>query len=136
MFGTTTLHFPQFIIIIIIIIIVVVLVVPSVTMLVEIMLYFTKFYPFMTGLAYISSFGNYNTFIQITGDQCVTETKNIADTFATHSEPISNAFCPTVTLPYFVTTYSFPTAPISAAEVSRAIKRLKPSKRVGLGGIP
>jgi hypothetical protein len=35
-----------------------------------------------------------------------------------------------------VTSDFLPTAPISAAEVSKAIKRLRPSKCVGLDGIP
>jgi hypothetical protein len=34
-----------------------------------------------------------------------------------------------------VTTDLLPVAPVSAAEVSKAMKRLKLSKRVGLGGI-
>jgi hypothetical protein len=58
----------------------------------------------------------------------VTDPKHIADEFATYFESIFNTSCPSVTPSDIVTSDFLPTAPISAAEVSKAIKRLRPSK--------
>jgi hypothetical protein len=69
-------------------------------------------------------------------DQFVTESENIADTFVNHFKSIFNTSCPTVALPYSVMIDVSPTGPISPAEVSKAVKHLKPSKYVGLDGIP
>jgi hypothetical protein len=75
-----------------------------------------------------------NTFTQIkVDDHFVIDPKNIADAFVNHFKSIFNTSCPTITASQPVTTDFLPTAPISAAEVS---KRLKPSKCVGLDGIP
>jgi hypothetical protein len=48
---------------------------------------------------------------------------------------IANTSCPTVSSLQSLTTDFLPVAPVSAAEVSKAMKRLKLPKRVGLGGI-
>jgi hypothetical protein len=78
-----------------------------------------------------------NTFTQIqVDDQFVTDPKNIADAFGNHFKSIVNTSCPTVTAPHSLMTDFLPTAPVSAAEVSKAITCLKPSKCVGLDGIP
>jgi hypothetical protein len=63
-------------------------------------------------------------------DRFVTEPQNIADAVVNHFKYIFNTSCPTVTTDFL------PTAPVSAAEVSKDIKRLKPSMCVGLDGIP
>jgi hypothetical protein len=87
---------------------------------------------------YVSNFRRTdNIFTQIkVHDHFVTGPKNIADAFANHLNLISNTSCPTITASQPVTADFLPTAPVSAAEVRKAIKRLKPSKRVGLDGIP
>jgi hypothetical protein len=56
--------------------------------------------------------------------------------FANCFKSIFNTTYPSVTLSYPIISDVLPTAPISAAEASRAIKRLRPSKCVGLDGIP
>jgi hypothetical protein len=66
----------------------------------------------------------------------VTDPKHVADTFANYFKSIFNMTCPSVTLSDPIISDFLPTASISVAEVSRAIKRLRPSKCVGLDGIP
>jgi hypothetical protein len=78
-----------------------------------------------------------NTFTQVRDDDhFVTDPNNIADAFANYFKSIVNTSCPTITAPQSVTTDFLPMAPVSSAEVSKAIKHLKPSKCVGLDGIP
>jgi hypothetical protein len=86
---------------------------------------------------YVSNFKRkYNSFIQLKiDDQFVTDPKHIADAFDTYFESIFNTTCLSVTPSDTVTSDFLPTAPISAAEVSKAIKHRRPSKRVGLDGI-
>jgi hypothetical protein len=87
---------------------------------------------------YVSNFRRKdNNFTQIkVDDHFVTDPKNIDYAFANHFKSTVNTSCPTVTAPQPLTTDFLPTAPVSAAEVSKAVKRLKPSKCVGLDGIP
>jgi hypothetical protein len=87
---------------------------------------------------YVSNFKRKdNSFIQLKfDDQFVTDPKHIADEFSTYFKSIFNTFCMSVNPTDTVTSDSLPTVPISAAEVSKVIKRLRPSKCVGLDGIP
>jgi hypothetical protein len=59
-----------------------------------------------------------------------------AGAFANHFKFIFNTSCLTVTPPYSTMTDFLPMAPISIAEVSWAIKHLKPSTCGGLDDIP
>jgi hypothetical protein len=78
-----------------------------------------------------------NSFIQLKiDDQFVTDPRHIADEFSTYFETIFNTSCLSVNPTDTVTSDFLPTAPISSAEVSKAIKRLRPSKCVGLDRIP
>jgi hypothetical protein len=87
---------------------------------------------------YVSNFKKKdNSFIQLKiENQYVTDPKVIADAFAKHFASTFNANYQSITPANLITSDFLPTAPISAAEVSRAIKRLRPSKCVGLDGIP
>jgi hypothetical protein len=87
---------------------------------------------------YVSNFKRKdNSFIQLKiDDQFVTDPKHTADEFATNFESIFNASCVSVNPSGTFTSDFLPTAPISAAEISKAMKRLRPSKCVGLDGIP
>jgi hypothetical protein len=87
---------------------------------------------------YVSNFKRKdNSYIQLRiNDQFVTDPKHIADAFSTYFESIFNTSCLSVTPSDTVTSDFLPTAPITAAAVSRAIKRLRPSKCDGLDGIP
>jgi hypothetical protein len=78
-----------------------------------------------------------NSFIQLKVDnQYVTDPKLIADAFANHSASTFNANYQSIIPSDLIASDFLPTAPISAAEVSNAIKRLRPSEYVGLDGIP
>jgi hypothetical protein len=83
---------------------------------------------------YVSNFNRKdNSFIQLKiYDQFFTDPKHIVDEFATYFESIFNTSCLSVNPSDTVTSDFLPTAPISAAEVSKATKRLRPSKCVGL----
>jgi hypothetical protein len=73
---------------------------------------------------YVSNFNRKdNSFIQLKiDDQFVTDPKHIADEFATYFESIFNISCLSFTPTDTVTSDLLPTAPVSAAEVSKAIK--------------
>jgi hypothetical protein len=78
-----------------------------------------------------------NSFIQLRVDnQYVTDPILIADAFGNHFTSTFSANYKSFITSYFIASDFLPTAPISAAEVSKAIKRLRPSKCVGLDGIP
>jgi hypothetical protein len=71
-----------------------------------------------------------SSFIQLKdGDHIVTDYKNIADAFANcfKSDLYFVSFCHFIVLP---------TAHVSFAEVSKPVRRLKPSMCVGADGIP
>jgi hypothetical protein len=79
---------------------------------------------------YVSNFKmKDNSFIQLKIDnQFVTDPKNITDAFDNYFESIFNTTCPSVPLSDPVISDFLSTAPISAAEVNRAIKRHRLSK--------
>jgi hypothetical protein len=85
---------------------------------------------------YVSNFKRKdNSFIQLKiDDQFVTGPKHIADEVATYFESIFNTSLSVN--PDTVASDFLPTASISAAEVSKAMKRLRPSKCFRLDGIP
>jgi hypothetical protein len=79
---------------------------------------------------YVSNFRRkYNSFIQLKVDnQYVTDPKLIADAFANHFASTFNANIQSFIPSDLIASDILPTAPISAAEVSKAVKRLRPSK--------
>jgi hypothetical protein len=87
---------------------------------------------------YVSNFRRKdNSFIQLKVDnQYGTDPKLIADAFASHFASTFNANYQSIIPSDVIASDFLPTAPISAAEVSKAIKHLRPSKCIGLDGIP
>jgi hypothetical protein len=87
---------------------------------------------------YVSNFKRKdNSFIQLKVDnQYVTDPKLTAFAFANHFASTFNANYQSFIPSDLIASDCLPTASISAAEVSKAIKRLRPSKCVGLDGIP
>jgi hypothetical protein len=86
---------------------------------------------------YVSNFKlKDNFFIQLRVDnQYVTAPKLIAEAFGNHFVSTFNANYQSIILYDLIASDILPTAPISAAEMSRAIKRFRPSKCVALDGI-
>jgi hypothetical protein len=82
---------------------------------------------------YVSNFKRKdNSFIQLKFEnQYVTDPKLIADAFAKHFASTFNTNYQSITPSNLRASDFLLTAPISAAEVSRAIRRLRPSKCVG-----
>jgi hypothetical protein len=72
---------------------------------------------------------------KLIADVNVNAMKIIADAFANHFKSVFNTSYQSVTPSDQIASDFLPTAPICAAEVSRAIKSLGPSKYVGLDGI-
>jgi hypothetical protein len=87
---------------------------------------------------YVSNFKRKdNSFIQLKVDnQYVTDPKLIADAFANHFASTFNTNYQSIIPSDIIASDVLPTAPISAAEASKAIKRLRPYKCVGLDAIP
>jgi hypothetical protein len=78
-----------------------------------------------------------NSFIQLKVDKhYFTDTKLIADVFAKHFASTFNANYQSFIRSDLIASDFLPTAPIFAAEVSKAIERLRPFKCVELDGIP
>jgi hypothetical protein len=65
------------------------------------------------------------------GDRLVIDSKSTADPFADHFKSVRN-----ISSSHSATSDFLPTAPISAVGISKAIKRLKHSKCVGVDEIP
>jgi hypothetical protein len=78
-----------------------------------------------------------NSFIQLKVDnKYVTDPILITDAFANHFASTFNANYQSFIPSDLIASDVLPTAPISVSEVSKAIKRLRPSRCVGLDGIP